>query len=169
MKNKKAMPVGRQAFTLIELLVAMAVFTVVITVVFGLFSTALKGQRRVIALQNIQENGRFLLEFMAKELRMSKINTANGISATLNITRSDDNTVIYTLSNGKIYRNSIQVNSDEVNINGSFYINGVGADGIQPKVTISLTLQGVGNRAEEQAIINIQTTLSQRFLDGSDL
>jgi len=61
------------------------------------------------------------------------------------------------------------VNSDEVNINGSFYINGVGADGVQPKVTVSLTLQGVGNRAEEQAIINIQTTLSQRFLDGSDL
>jgi len=83
MKNRQIIPIGRQAFTLIELLVAMAIFTVVITVVFGLFSTALKGQRRVIALQNIQENGRFLLEFIAKELRMSKINTANGTSTTL--------------------------------------------------------------------------------------
>lgn len=153
-----------KGLTLIELLVAMAIFVVVLTVVFGLFSSAIKGQRRVIAMQNIQENARFMLEFMAKEIRMSKINSST--STSLNITRSDGTTVVnYSLNNGKLYQDGVQVNSDEVSVTGGFYVEGIGADNLQPKVTIAFKVQGTGSRPEEQAFINVQTTLSQRVLD----
>jgi len=159
-----------QGLTLIELLVAMAIFIVVITVVFGLFSSAIKGQRRVIAMQNIQENARFILEFMAKEIRMSKINSSSGTSNSLNITRSDGVDVVYTISDGKIIRDDlnsrgIAISAEEVVVTGNFYIEGVGGDNLQPKVTIAIKVQGVGARPEEQAFINVQTTLSQRILD----
>ena len=45
-----------KGFTLIELLVSVAIFMVVITVVLSLFTTGLIGQRKVIALQDIQES-----------------------------------------------------------------------------------------------------------------
>lgn len=166
-KNTNALPTGRQGFILIELLVAMAIFVVVITVVFDLFSSAIRGQRRVIAMQNTQENARFMLEFMAKEIRMSEIN--GGDTNSLDITRSNGDAVHYLLSNGKLYQNDIQVNSDEISVDGGFYIVGIGEDGLQPRVTIVFKVQGVGSRPEEQAFMNVQTTLSQRVLDSSDL
>ncbi|MFH1129222.1 MAG: prepilin-type N-terminal cleavage/methylation domain-containing protein [Patescibacteria group bacterium] len=158
-----------RGFTLIELLVAMSIFIVVITIVFGLFSSAIKGQRRVIAMQNIQENARFMLEFMAKEIRMSIINSPDGVSDTLSITRSDGDDVVYAISNGRIFRDSPSsddaISAEEVFVTGNFFIEGVGIDDTQPKVTIEIKVQGIGDRPEEQAFIDVQTTLSQRVLD----
>ena len=172
-RNTNAMPAGRRGFILIELLVAMAIFVVVITIVFDLFSSAIRGQRRVIAMQNTQENARFMLEFMAKEIRMSVVSGSNGISGNLSITRSDGDIVTYSIANGKIIRNSPSSNdaisADEVYVTGNFYLEGMGADNAQPKVTIALKVQGVGSRPEEQAFMNVQTTLSQRVLDSSGL
>lgn len=157
-----------KGYTMIELLVALSIFVIVVVVVLGLFSTAIKGQRKVISQQNVQENARFLLEFMAKEIRMSTITSGNGTSGSLTLIRSDGDSVTYSVVSGKIYRNSGQVSSDEVMVIGNFYVEGVGAgisDNQQPKVVIALEVQGVGTKAEEQSKINIQTTLSQRNLD----
>ncbi|MBU4284973.1 prepilin-type N-terminal cleavage/methylation domain-containing protein [Patescibacteria group bacterium] len=163
---KKAMPAGRQGFTLIELLVSMSIFIIVIMVVLGLFSAAIKAQRKAFAMQDAQENARFLMEFMAKEVRMSVITSSNGTSPNLTLTRSDGDSVTYSISSNKIYRNSIQVSSDEVYISGTFYTEGVGSeDGLQPKLTIALKIKTTGTKVEERAEINIQTTLCQRNLD----
>jgi prepilin-type N-terminal cleavage/methylation domain-containing protein len=158
MKNK--------AFTLVELIVAVAIFSIVITMAFGSFSAAIKAQRRVILLQDIQENAKFILEFMTKETRMSIINnTSNGSTSELNIVRNtaSGTSVVYSFANGKLLRNNVSMNSDNVNITGSFYISGVvSGDKTQPKLTILMKLNYPGN---EEIVVETQATLCQRFLD----
>ena len=145
-----------------ELIIAVAIFSVVITITIGCFSMAIRAQKRVILLQNVQENAQFILEFIAKEIRMSVINTTNGLSNSLNITRSsDNNSVIYSFDSGKLTRNGVSMNSEDVDIAGSFYISGVGADNLQPKLTILMKLN---NQTEEEIVVNTQATLSQRLL-----
>jgi len=171
--NKKSSLANKRGYTLLELLVAMSMFTIVLVVVLGLFSMAIKSQRRVIAQQNVQENARFLLEFMAKEIRMSTITSTNSIdgpSPSLALTRSDSDSVTYSISGGKIFRNDSPVSSEQVIVNGYFYIKGRDPnplinDYLQPQVTIALEVEGVGVKIEEKTKINIQTTLSQRNLD----
>ena len=172
MLQNKNLFVNKKGYTIIELLVAMFIFTIVIIVVFSLFTMAIRGQRRIIAQQNIQENARFLIAFIAKEIRMSVISSsqANGTSASLTLTRSDGGSVVYTFISNKLKRTSSIsddfISSDDVLVTGNFYVEGmVLNDDLQPKVTIVLGIQGVGAKVEEKAKINVQTTLSPRNLD----
>lgn len=156
--------------TLVELIVAMAIFVVVISVVLNLFTIGLRSQRKVIALQNVQDNARFLLGFIAKEIRMSQINS---VSATnLDITRHDGTNVVYTFDpvEKQIERNdgsiSGPINSDEILVTGSFYDLGIGSgDGQQPRITIVIKVETSGLKTEEKAEIDIQTTLNPRNLE----
>lgn len=153
-----------------ELIVSLALFSIVVVVVLGLFSMGITAQRKVLALQGVQENARFILEFIAKEVRMSTINSAS--SSSINITRPEGTIIEYTFAGGNIERRTVStgdggaINSEGVIVNGSFYAGGIGAaDALEPKVTISLSVQGSGTKIEEQARIDLQTTLSQRILD----
>jgi prepilin-type N-terminal cleavage/methylation domain-containing protein len=158
----------KKGVTLIEFIVAMAIFSIVIVIVMGSFSMAIKAQKRVISIQNIQENAKFIVDFIAKETRMSIINnTTDGISSSLNMTRSsDESSVIYAFEGGNFTRNGIAMNSDDISITGSFYILGVVEDDdTQPRVTITMKLKGLGEQTEEAIEINTQVTLCQRLLD----
>lgn len=160
-----------KGFTLIELVVAIAIFIVIISIILSLFVTGLKGHRKVMAIQNVQENGLFLLEFIAKEIRMSEIRdvTPNGNSASLYIKRADGENITYSFSGGTVDRTSPStsgpLNSGEVSVSGSFYIMGIGDDNQQPRVTIVMKVETVG-KAEEKSEISIQTTLSPRNLES---
>jgi len=160
--------------TLIELIVAMGIFSIIITLVVSLLAISLRGYRKTIALQNVQDNARFLLDFMTKEIRQSKITTlnTNGFSSSLILERPGPivgEIVTYNFTGTLITRadssRSGAINSEEVTISGRFYITGVGSDGFQPKVTVSLKVQNIGTKAEEKSFINLQATLSQRILD----
>lgn len=159
-----------KGFTLIELMVAMAIFVIVISVVLSLFTMGIRSQRKIIALQNVQDNARYLLGFIAKEVRMSEINSVS--SAGLNITRPDGESVSYFFNNsqGKIERTdsstSGPINSGQVSVTGSFYGLGIGrGDGQQARVTIVMKVETSGAKVEQKAEINIQTTLNPRNLD----
>lgn len=155
---------------MIELIVSISIFSIAIISVLSILSISITAQRKVLALQDVEDNARFILEFMAKEVRMGIINGAG--TDYLNITRSDGDVVQYSFSEGNMIRANISdnesgaINSDNINITGSFYTSGIGVvDNLEPKVTIALSIQGQGSKAEEQARIDIQTTLSQRTLD----
>lgn len=158
-------------FTLIELLIAVAIFIIVISVIFSLFLSALKGQRKAIASQNVQDNARFLLSFIAKEIRMSEImgNPTNPVSM-LTIKRPDGNIIVYEFDyiRGNILRKdssgySAPLNSEEVSIIGRFYVTGIGSDdGQQPRVTIIMKVE---TDDSDRAEINTQTTISLRNLE----
>jgi Tfp pilus assembly protein PilW len=151
-----------------ELIVSLALFSIVLIVVLGLFSMGITAQRKVLALQGVQENARFILEFMAKEIRMGTVSAYD--SSRLIIVRPDGENVTYAFAENDIIRASNTsngpINSENTIVTGGFYVYGVGAaDGLQPKVTISLSVRGSGTKIEEQARIDLQTTLSQRILD----
>lgn len=160
----------KNAFTLIELIVGMTIFIIVISVVLSLFMTGLRGQRNIIAQQNVQDNARYLLGFIAKELRMGEIDSVS--NSTLEITRPDGESVTYVFNSADktIERTdsstSGPINSDNVLITGSFYGLGIGDDNQQPRITIIMKVETIGEKEEEKVEINIQTTLSQRNLES---
>jgi len=153
-------------FTLIELLVGVAVFALVITIALSLFMSALRSQRKSIAIQNVQDNARYLFSFMAKEIRMSQLNAVDGEITQINIIHPVNGSVTYSFNGTQILRNGQSINSDEVQIDGRFFIDGKAAgDNQQPRVTLVMEVTNIGTKAEEQAEIKLQTTLSQRELD----
>ena len=160
----------KKAFTLIEILVAVSIFIVVITVALTLFVSGINGQRKVIALQDVQDNVRFLMGFIIKEIRMSEINYIN--SSILNITRPGGELVTYTFNNseGTIERTDSStngpINSNDVLVYGNFYGLGIGSsDNQQARVTIVMDVQKNSGKVEGNASIKVQTTISQRNLD----
>ena len=156
----------KRGFTLIELLVGVAVFALAITIATGLLMTGFRSQRKSIAIQNVQDNARYLFGFMAKEIRMSVFNAVDGEITQLNITHPVNGSVTYSFTGTQILRNNQPINSDEVQIDGRFFIDGkTSGDNQQPKVTIVMEVTNIGTKTEEQAEIILQTTLSQRELD----
>jgi hypothetical protein len=105
---------------------------------------------------------------MAKEIRMSQINTTVGENNSLDITAHKETgevSVIYYLDSSRIFRNeegnSQAITSDKVKVsNLKFYVSKDG--NIQPRVTIVMTVESTGQKPEQQAKINLQTTISSR-------
>ncbi len=152
-------------FTLIELIVAAAIFILVITVAVSLLTSALRVQRRAIAVQNVQDNGRYLMDFIAKEIRMSKIRTFDGQTTVLNISHPINGDIKYTFTGTAITRNDEKINSDEVEVSGKFLVDGrTPGDDEQVRVTVVMKVKAVGVKIEEKTDIDLQTTFSQRSL-----
>jgi len=145
--------------TLIELVVALAIFLVVLIVATSIFLTAIKNQRKAFVTQNLQDNTRYIIEAMTKEIRMSQIiSTVNGkeldILAFSNLF-PDGQAVKYKFESNKITRNTEQINSAKVEINGDFYLGTTS----QPKVTIVMRVKPAGASQPE---IKVQNTISSR-------
>jgi len=169
-KNKQT----KFGFTLTELIVAVAIFALVITGAIALLTTVFRTQRKSVAVQSVQDNARYLMGFMAKEIRMSEFRSFNGTTQVLEIIHPVNGDIGYTFTgapNWQIIREDDstldKINSDEVEIDGGFYIDGraVGGDNEQPRVTVVMKVKITGIKTEERAEINLQTTLSQRNLD----
>ena len=168
--KNKGLPAGRQGFTLIELLVGLTVFVLAISIAINLFSFALRIQRRSLAVQGVQDNGRYIISFIAKEIRMSEIRTIDGESSVLDFTHPVNGDIRYSFVDNQLVREdsttTSPINSDDVRVSGKFIVNGRTADdNEQPRVTIVIQLETTGSKVEEQAKIDIQTTLTQRNLD----
>lgn len=153
-------------FTLIEIVVALAVFSMVIIAVTDIFLNGWGGVQRIAGQQNIQSAGRFFMESIAKEIRMSTINTANGGPyATVNITNAKGETIDYTFNNSakQISRAGSTLSSDEIEVTGHFYVQKNGS--LQPRVTITMSLKNKTAKAAQQSQIDLQTTISSRSYD----
>lgn len=164
-KSMKIIPKSNQGFTLIELMVAVGIFSIVSLMAISIFLTALQAQRKISALQTVQEHGRYLMEIMSKEIRMSQINSSDGKISFLNIINSkpESENVIYSFDNDQLLRGIGEIaevlNSNQVKINGSFYVQ---KSGSQPRVTIVMAIESSGNKPEQQVKINLETTVSSR-------
>lgn len=161
-------------FTLIELIVAVFIFSVLVVIAGGSFVSALSLQRRALNIKKIEENGRFVLELMAREIRVANpINTPDntcpsGIS-TLNFEHPVNGSIIYSLSGNQVHRNvggvDTIISNPDVEISRlTFCISGnTTNDDQQPRVTIIMGLK-TGGAAVEAATVDLQTTVSQRVL-----
>lgn len=151
-------------FTLIELLVALAVFGLVVVILAGIFTTVLKINRKATSIQEAQESGRYLMESIMKEVRMSTVNTgsSNG-AATINITNSRMETFDYTFdsANKRLLKGGQVVSPDNVEVSGRFYIETANYPS-RAKVTITMLVKAKINNAGESEAVKLQDTVAGR-------
>lgn len=152
--------------TLIELMVALATFSLVILAMTGMALSMIKAQRKSFAIQNTQEAGRFILELINKELRMSSIDSSdsggNPVN-TLTITNFDSETFDYQFDNinKRLLRNGEFMSSDSLDLTGNFYITKTTSPN-RSLVTIVMQIKSSTGRPEVDTAIYLQSTMSSR-------
>ncbi|MBM3283920.1 prepilin-type N-terminal cleavage/methylation domain-containing protein [Candidatus Gottesmanbacteria bacterium] len=180
----------KNGYTLIELLVALTVFTIVVAAPTGFFVSALKGQQKALASQELYDNVSYTLEYMSRSLRMAKKDYSGScITANMNYETTTDghNVKFKTIDENyneicqeffldtndnrlKEIKNGITLPLTARNLEVVSFIvgdHGWGQDDYdQPKVTLFLEIRGKrGSLPELQPEIKIQTSVSQRNLD----
>jgi len=145
-------------FTLIELMVAMAIFVVVSIVSVSIFLTAIQNQRRDFQVQNLQDNGRYIIEVFTKEVRMLQEIKNDTTNSRLHIKNQDGDSVTYEFKgDGYLRRDNQPINSSAVSLQGKFFVVQAGE---QQRVTIVMTLSPNG-MSEPQ--IKVQNTVTVRI------
>lgn len=155
---------------MIELIVAIGIFGLVVTMAVSIFVIALASQRRIIALRNVEDNARFALESMAREIRTGK--NFGGSVNSLSFTNAKSESIIYRLNNKTIEKSSdgganyLAVTGPEVTVDYlNFYLLGQApGDGLEPRITITV---GITSKVGNQSVNSkVQTTISERFLQS---
>jgi len=174
--------------SLIEMLAAVAIFAITIGAISGLFISAIRTQRRILATQELLDQTSYVLEYMGRALRMAKkdtslvcLSTAKNYENGTNWIRflkfesatGTDVCYYFYLSGNRIYESKggaagISLTSEKLTVNFlKFVVSGddLPTDTLQPRVTIFLEIFGKGATGE-QPKIQIQTSISQRPLDA---
>ncbi len=167
-----------RGFTLVELLVAIAVFSIIIGAILGIFIAGVRQQRIALKTQALFDQASFGLEFMSRALRMASKELGEGCLAqyglNYELTRGGSgikflNTLEakdcqeFFLEAGQLKHfrqgtsQSLPLTSDKLQITSLNYnLLGQGqGDDIQPRATFFLEMEG----------LKIQTTITQRNLD----
>lgn len=159
-----------RGLTMIELIVAVGIFGLVIGMTVSIFVLALASQRRIIALRNTEDNVRFAIEAMAREIKTGK--NFNGGGSSVSFTNAKGEAVIYRLNSNVVEKSSdggvnySAVTGTETTVNYlNFYLMGSAiGDGLEPRITVTIGVtSSVGNQT---ANLKIQTTLSERSLQN---
>ncbi len=158
-----------RGFTLIELLIASMVFSFVILSVTQLFSDAMGLQRRAAGYQKIQDTAIFVLESLAREIRVSTILTASGCSATLTMDHPVNGTIVYAYDSGThtISRTkdgvTSPITSTDVSVAAfSFCVADAGINDAQTRVTMPIKLEASTGRGATTVSVSLQTTVVSR-------
>ncbi|MFH1392591.1 MAG: prepilin-type N-terminal cleavage/methylation domain-containing protein [bacterium] len=150
---------GSKGITLIELLVGMACFSIVVVLVTGIFVTALGAKKQVKELSVLQDEARYIMDYMAREIRVAKINEIGGGGKILKL---NDDAIMYKFQSDQIQRQAgaglDSLSSNLVKVSGDFSGN-INPNGL---VTINMTLQSVKNPSLQ---LPIQTTISSRIYE----
>jgi len=177
-----------------EILVALTIFSVIMLLVMGIFEMVTEGQRNVIAAQNVQENMRFIMEIISKEVRTAqkdevdalgqcpnvangKVYSVNGLNDELYFRNHEDQCVAYRLNNGRfeIERNAVGappssayigfITPDEIRVsNLRFNIVYDNVSTDQSMVVMSMDINAVGKEMHAQNI-KLQTAISSRYYE----
>ena len=167
----------KSGFTLIELLVSLAVFVVIVVVIISIFVSMTQSRRYYSTTQNLQDNGRFLMERIIKEIRMSRIIKSAEDNKSLSIeiypSESGVKRVDYQFDNGIIKRAECNpgdppsncpsqdlkpISSSDVAISGEFLVK---TDPVSPAPRVTITMQ-IKPKGADSPVINIQNTVTPR-------
>ena len=185
-ENKKS------GFTLTEMLVGMAVFSLILVAISGIFVSAIRIQKRTLTANDLSQETSYLLEYMSRTLRMARKDDVGGVDC---LGGDKINYEINASSTGIKFRNykdlcqefyldkttyqlierissstnplvfsTSTLTSPNLRVN-YFNIEILGApqgDNQQPRVTITMEITKPGT---SQPKIKVQTTISQRQLD----
>ena len=166
----------QSGFTLLELVASLGVFSVVIIIFSSTFLALLNAERRAQAGAAVEDNLRFAVEVMAKEVRTGTNYVVQTPNTSITFTNSGGDTVQYRLSGDDILPNPCSANpcigkvvtkqgitspflpltSGEITIDGiRFFLAG-----IQPRITIAVSAHAKVQNIETP--LHVQTTISQR-------
>lgn len=166
----------RKGFTMIELLVVVTIFVVVVGISADIFTSSFAAQRQARKLQDILDNARYGLERIAKTARVACVLNSDSVTSTSSLKLYHfrrDRRLTYEEKNGDLIEReegggveASLIGSENVDIeNLNFELQGVGSgDGQQPRITVLLGLKPKLPEYKDQ-VINIQTTVSTRFLE----
>jgi type IV pilus assembly protein PilW len=87
---------GTGGFTLVELMVAVTIGLIILAAVSQIFATSHMSYRLEENLARVQENGRFAMEFLSRDLRMA------GFAGCVNVNQALNASAGYTANNGLI-------------------------------------------------------------------
>lgn len=166
-----------KSFTLVEVLVSVTIFTIVISVVLGMTSFAIKIQSKNLSDQYLLNQVDYTMEYLSRQLRMAQRNdTGSDIgSCKADCTYNYDGTTLsfidtggacreIFLNNGRIEVSNTPITSDEFEIT-DFKVNLENPcknDNGQPRVTFSFKIR---KRGSNDTPLQFQTTVSQRNLN----
>ena len=171
----------QKGFTLIEAVVATAVFAFVVSSVIGVYLSTFRLDRKTRAQRAVTQNARFILEYLAKEVRNGTINYPSYPSG---IVPSNPDLYVENQANEleKFFLNNqnmqLTKNGSTTNLNSSgvkvtnlkFYISPTGDPytvaktyNQQPRVTVVMELtSNYGTKAGETVKLNFQDTFTVR-------
>lgn len=158
---------NQNGFGIVELIVATFVFSLMSIIVATNFVSILDLQRRGFAAQVMQEETLFAFEMMAREIRVSQVQSPDDLSCnavSLSIDHPVNGATVYTVNSGVISKtvggNTFPITSSKVNFTRfNFCITGSGIDDEQPRITVISSVRptnGVDLR------FDIQTSISSR-------
>jgi len=180
--------VKSKGVTLIEMLAAVAVFSITIGAISGLFISGIRSQRRVLATQEILDQTSYVLEYIGRAIRMARKDLTGTCLTALQTNYESNpptnNSIKFIDYNGncttfyldtatnqikktvgattsELTSTKLQINSFKVNLSGK---DQPPTDYLQPKVTIFLEISG-RETGTGRPKIQIQTSISQRSLD----
>lgn len=167
-------------FTLVEMIVAVFIFSVVMIVATTAVVTMLDANRKAQATKTVMNNLNFALDAMTRAIRVGTDYECSGdcSSGTENFTflDSDGRTVTYQFSETKEGKGWIErsidgegflpVTAPDVDINKlTFYLEG-GDSGDLTQPRLLIIVRGIaGPTTRTQVAFDLQTMITQRFLD----
>ena len=182
----------RAGFTLLEVIISIGIFSVVVVAAIGITLSVKIAQEKTTNTQDVQDNVRYALEFMTKELRQGSLyepqpagcdvytNPCTKMKFARTLSGGSFETVWYCWTGGTIYRvvspfdlcdpaTAIALTSSDVDVSSlTFYVAGNApgpADG-QPRVTIAISASSKDIKTQLQSSMKLQTTVTQRLRDG---
>ena len=170
---------SNKGFTLAELLVALFCFGLLMSTIGAIAITISQGQRRAYISQAVQDETRYIMEMMSKEIRMAKIDDASD-PLRLQITNSRGDKVVYQLCSieGNLRRrdttsiacsdisgDKYNLNSSKIKLLGNFYV--MDNAGLRPpRITISIQAESSDPKYADSSRIYLQMTISSRDYKG---
>ena len=175
---------NNKGFSLIEMLVVVLIFTIVMGIAMGVFTSALKLQKYNLAYQQLLSQVSYAMEYMDRSIRMAVKNPA---LATYNCSFDIYNKNYYRVStsylrfvnyngqcqnfylssgqirslNTAIYASSLPLTSSDFTVTVLRFVISGDVAGSQPKVTIVMEIEAKTTVLPKPKI-KIQTTVSQR-------
>ena len=181
-------------FTLLEMVIALGLFSLVIVAFVGITLSLLNAQRKAANVQVVQENARFIMELLTKEMRPGRNFTASTTCAPagkeIRFTTTDPLAPnrTYFFSSNRLMRlnafafafsqcaNAVELSGEDLFVeNIDFFLRGEKAESShpflrfsndgQPTITINMRVSGRKPPHGSQTILNLQTTVVVRFRD----
>lgn len=173
-----------RGFTLIEIVVAATIFAVAVSAISSLFVASVRGQRNIVAQQNLADNTRFVLEQMSRQIRMAQRDESGSCTGEAGATYTPSGTALafidyrsncityeLYLAKIRIRQNTgqafLDLTSDDIRVSRlNFDVRGRTAQDLeQPRVTIVIEAEAAGAIPETSPGIALQTTVSPRNID----